>query len=702
MVPAHATMKISETHLDRAAIVYLRQSTDKQVRHNAESRRLQYGLKDRARELGFTQIRVIDCDLGSSAGVGAASRVGFDQLIASVAVGEVGMILSREVSRLSRTDKDWAQLLEVCQLFGTLIGDAEQIYDLNLIDDQLVLGIKGTLSVVELSTLRLRMQAGMVEKARRGEFVNLLPPGYVVDRSATVVKSPDRRIVEAVALVFAKFAEIRSIRQTYLWFHNNRVELPVNKMSETGMGIRWQLPTKSFITDLLKNPFYAGAYVWGRRPTEKVVIDGQIRKRQGSPLEPQQCRVFIPDHHEGYTTWETYEENRKTMRENALNLTRDESVGPARAGQGILSGLLRCGRCGRKLYVRYWGKSGTAARYLCNGDFGSGGTYCLGFGGSTVDRRFSKELLALITPFGVEASLHAARRIAGQRDGRYAVLGRQLEELDYEQRRAFEQYNEVDPRNRLVASELERRWNAKLEQVTRLKADMETLSQESHAISEGEHEDLVAMGQRFAEVWESEAATPALKKRIIRTVIEEIIVDLDDETQMLTLTIHWKGGCHTQFRMPKPASGSGQKTALEDVEIIRKMGERYGDDEIARVLNKLGRTTGKGNRWNEHRVRSVRTRYEIAGHRRKPANPNLLTLGEAAAYCEVSQTTIKRLVEAGILVKEQIVSWAPWEIQRQDLDSDPVQTVLATLKRTGRLDLEGDDSALQEMLFVSE
>lgn len=702
MIPAHATMKISKSHLDRTAIVYLRQSTDKQVRHNTESRRLQYGLKDRARELGFSQIRVIDCDLGSSASVGAAARIGFDQLVASVAVGEVGMILSREVSRLSRTDKDWARLLEVCQLFGTLIADAEQIYDLSNIDDQLVLGIKGTLSVMELSTLRLRMQAGMEEKARRGEFVNLLPPGYVVGSNSTVVKSPDRRIVQAVALVFTKFAEIRSIRQTYLWFHNNRIELPVNKMSEAGMSIKWQLPTKSFITAVLKNPIYAGAYVWGRRPTEKVVIDGQIRKRQGSPLEPRQCRVFIPDHHEGYTTWETYEENRKTMRENSLNLTRDESVGPARAGQGILSGLLRCGRCGRKVYVRYWGKSGTAARYLCNGDFGSGGTYCLGFGGSTVDRRFSKELITLITPFGVEASLHAAREIAGQYDERYAVLGSQLEQLDYEQRRAFEQYNEVDPRNRLVALELERRWNAKLEQVTRLKADMEKLSQESHAISEEEHEELIAMGQRFDKVWESDAATPELKKRIIRTVVEEIIVNLDDETQMLTFIIHWKGGSHTQFRMLKPLSGSGQKTALEDVDIIRKMGERYGDDEIARVLNKLGRTTGKGNRWNEHRVRSVRTRYAIAGHRRKPTNPNLLTLGEAAAYCEVSQTTIKRLVEAGILDKEQIVSWAPWEIEKTDLDSNAIQSILTSLKSTGKLDLGGDNSTLQQSLFVAQ
>ena len=535
MRQASAASKVTEVHLERAAVVYLRQSTEKQVRYNGESRRLQYALKDRARELGFTTVRVIDSDLGSSAAAAAAVRAGFDQLVASVAVGEVGMILSREVSRLSRTDKDWAWLMEVCQLFRTLIADAEQIYDLNLIDDQLVLGIKGTLSVVELSTLKLRMQAGMAEKARRGEFFNLLPPGYVLERSGAVVKSPDRRVVQALELVFAKFAEMRSIRQAFLWFRENRIELPVNKISESGMGIRWQPPTYAFIKNVLQSAFYAGAYVWGPRPVEKVVVDGQIRKRQGSPREPEDSRVFIREHHEGYTTWQTYEENRRIMRANALNLTRDESVGPARSGQGILAGLVRCGRCGRKLHVRYWGKSGTAARYMCTGDFASGGSYCLAFGGSTVDRRFAKELLAVITPLGVEASLEAARKLSEKCDERYAVLARQLEELEYEQRRAFEQYNEVDPRNRLVAAELERRWNATLEEVEELKAEMRRLSAETQELTAEEEQELIALGRRFADVWESEAATPAMKKRIIRTVVEEIVVNLDDETEKLTL-----------------------------------------------------------------------------------------------------------------------------------------------------------------------
>ena len=686
-------------HQDRKAIVYLRQSTDKQVLRNKESQRLQYALKDRARGLGFNHIEIIDTDLGASAGVGAVNREGFDRLIASVAIGEVGIILSREVSRLSRTDKDWARLLEVCQLFGTLIGDTEQIYDLNITDDQLILGIKGTLSVVELNTIRLRMQAGMEEKARRGELLKLLPPGYVMENSGKVVKSPDKRIADAITLVFRKFREIRSIRQTHLWFRNNRIELPVNKKTEAGMGIRWQPPTNAFIKDILQNPFYAGAYVWGRRQTQKVIIDGRLHKKQSKIFEPGQCRVFIKDHHEGYTTWETYEENRRIMRENALNITGDESVGPARAGQGILAGLLRCGRCGRKLHVRYWGKSGTAARYLCKGDFDAGGKYCLGFGGSTIDRRFSEELLKGISPLAINAGIEAVKKLSSKRNEKHAMITRQLEQLEYEERRAFEQYNEVDPRNRLVADELERRWNEKLEEIETLKNTVHEVEQESRTLAKEEREEILAMGECFPEVWESENCPSSMKKKIIRTVVEEIIVDLDDETQLLTFIIHWKGGSHTRYRMLKPQSGKGQKTNLEDLEIIRKMGIRYGDDEIARVLNKLGRRTGKGNRWNEHRVKTARKRYDIPGQQRRQSGADILTIGEAARYCGVSQTTIKRLVKEGALNKEQIVPWAPWEIKRSDLDSEIVQRILKQLKKTGRLMFDRDDSGPQQSLF---
>jgi len=690
--------KICEHHLNRKAVVYLRQSSDKQVRYNTESTRLQYALADRAKEMGWSDVEVIDSDLGSSAGIGANQRDGFDYLIALVAKKEVGIVMSREVSRLSRTDKDWCRLLEICQIFDTLISDDEQIYDLSLIDDQLILGIKGTMSVVELKVLRMRCIAGMEEKARRGELKRLLPSGYIWDQLDNVVKDPDKRIQEAINMIFKKFRELWAMRQTFLYFHTEGIQLPVNKKKDGKMKIVWQLPTLSFIKGVLTNAFYAGVYVYGRRVTEKVVKDGKIISRTGKALKPEECRVFIKDHHDGYIDWVSYKENQKMINNNRLNLEKDDTVTSIRAGQGLLSGVLRCRRCGRKLHVRYWGKSGTAARYLCKGDFDSGGKYCLGFGGSTVDRRFSKELLKVISPLGMQASLAAMKMLTNKKSDKCKAIENQIKQVEYETQRAFEQYNEVDPRNRLVAGELERRWNEKLEELENMRRQMTETDQEIEALSNEEKKRIMQLGETFKEVWENENCSSESKKKIIRTVVEEIIVDMDED-ELLHFIIHWKGGSHTEFKMQKPVSGVGQKTSMEDIEIIRKMGVRYGDDEIARVLNKLGRRTGKGKRWNEQRVMWIRRRNSIAGRKRSTPDKEILTLGRAARYSNVSQGTIKRLVSSGLLNKEQIVPWAPWEIKRADLDSEPVHGIIERLKSTGKLILKRDNSPVQLSLF---
>src|SRR5712692_3491971 len=272
--------KITPQHLDRRALIYVAESSDKQVRENKESQRLQYGLRDRAVALSWTRVEVIDIDLGRSASLGAAQRDGFDRLVGSVARGEVGIVMNREVSRLIRTDKDWCHLTEVCQMFDTLIGDGERIYDLRLVDDQLVLGIKATMSVAEIQVLRMRLVQGMREKARRGELVRLLPPGYVRDGMGTVVKDPDRRVQQAVDLVFHRFRETWSVRQTFTWFHDEGIELPVNKSLGGQMRVVWRVPTHSLIADMLHNPFYGGAYVFGRRPMQTILTGGRLVRRQ--------------------------------------------------------------------------------------------------------------------------------------------------------------------------------------------------------------------------------------------------------------------------------------------------------------------------------------------------------------------------------------------------------------------------------------
>jgi excisionase family DNA binding protein len=692
--------KITDQHRVRKAIVYLRQSSPKQVVENLESQRLQYSMVDRAKALGFRHVETIDCDLGFSASVGSGPRIGFDSLISSVARGEVGMIVSREVSRLSRTDKDWCHLLEVCQIFDTLIGDEQQVYDLSLLDDQLVLGIKGTLSVVELKVLKMRMLRGQEEKARRGELFKRLPSGYVREAEGTVVKTPDRRVQEALDLVFRKFRELWSIRQTFQWFRDHDVLLPVNP-ARGGRGLVWQVPTQAFVRDVLVNPFYAGVYVWGRRPTETVLVEGRLKKRQRSLRHAEDCRVFIPSHHEGYIHWETYEENQRVIRGNNMKSDGDESVSAVRDGQGLLTGLLRCGRCGRKLYVRYWGKHGTAARYLCKGDFDSGGEYCLGFGGDRVDRRLGQEILKAISPLGMEASLKAIERLTAGEDDRRKALVRQREQVEFEARRAFEQFNEVDARNRLVAAELERRWNAKLEELEKVKSMIAGLAKEVPRLSDADRDKILAMGQGFEEVWKSNHCPAELKKKIARTIIEQVIAT-DGDANTLHFVIHWKGGVHTEFTMQRPTSAIAQTTPMEALEIIRKMAVRYGDDQIASVLNRLGHRTGKGKRWNQTRVETARRNHSIPGQKRATVDPEILTLSQAAKYCTVSNKTIERLVESGKLARQQVAPRAPWEIRRTDLDSEAVRSILEHLRRTGRLVLDGGDSADQMLLFAEK
>jgi hypothetical protein len=336
-------------------------------------------------------------------------------------------------------------------------------------DDQLVLGIKGTLSVVELKVLKNRLLRGQEEKARRGELFRVVAPGYLSNEDGKLAKDPDLRIQEAIRLVFTTFRESTSARQTHLWFVRNQVSLPVNRRGNGRNAIEWQVPGLTFVRSVLKNPIYAGAYVYGRKPVKMTVSGGRLVKRSGPALAPEDCRVFIRDHHEGYISWEEFEENRRKLRTNELRLGSDESVAVIRQGHGLLSGLPRCGRCGKKLHVRYWGKSGTAARYLCSGDFGNGGMYCIGFGGATVDRRFSELLLEVLSPYGIEASVRAIESVNTETDGKSAVFEKQLQQLEYETQRAFEQYNAVDARNRLVAGELEKRWNEKLEETERVR-----------------------------------------------------------------------------------------------------------------------------------------------------------------------------------------------------------------------------------------
>jgi hypothetical protein len=363
-------------------------------------------------------------------------------------------------------------------------------------------------------------------------------------------------------------------------------------------------------------------------------------------------------------------------------------------------GLLRCGHCGRKLHVRYWGGRGINARYLCKGDYDDGGQYCIGFGGGAVDRRLGHEVLKVISPLGIEASLKAIAALSAGDVAQRAVLSSKLEQLKYEATKAFEQYDAADARNRLVAAELERRWNEKLQEIESTEQTLSSLELNRPALSSEEEERIRWMGEHFAEVWQSDCCPPTLKKMIFRTVIEEIIVCAETQKRTLELKIHWKGGVHTQLTIERPRSAVESATPTEALEIIRRMAVRNGDDQIASVLNRLGYTTGKGMRWNQNRVAVARRNYAISGQRRALPDPERISLNEAARVSGIHQHSLKRLVEAGLLKGEQIVPQAPWEIRRADLEAEPVRTIIQRLRRTGKLMLEGDRAEHQPGLFA--
>jgi excisionase family DNA binding protein len=679
--------KIRPEHLGRAAFVYIRQSTLDQVRHHHESRRRQYDLAGHARRLGWTSVVVIDDDLGKS-GATAAGRAGFQRLVAEVSLGHAGAVFGLEVSRLARNNRDWYQLLDLCGLMGTLIVDAEGIYDPRQLNDRLLLGLKGTMSEAELGWIRQRAQEGLLAKARRGELILGLPVGYVQTREGRVEKHPDQRVQQAIGLVFAKFAALGSVRQTLLWFRQEQLALPSNER-EPGWGpaVGWRLPVYNTILKFLTNPFYAGAYVFGRTGTRTTVVDGRPRTTRGHRRDPEDWIALVRDHHEPYIPWEVYERNRQLIGHNA-QMKGLMVKGAVRRGPSLLPGLLRCGHCGRRLHVTYSGTEGYVPRYGCRGAAVNHGTsLCISFGGLRVDEAIEREILRVITPGAIEAALATS----AAREEEHAAVRRALElelrEARYEADRARRQYDAVEPEHRLVAETLERRWNAALERVQQVQERLAVLAADAHRQSAPDRARLVALAEEFPHVWADPATDIRTKKRIVRLLIEEIIATTVATPQpQIELLIHWKGGKHTQLVIPRNRKGHHRRsTDREVVTVVRDLARTLPDPQIARVLNRLGYRTGAGNTWTQHRVTSLRSYHQAPAFDRAVDRVRLLTIAEAAKALGVSTGTVRRMISLGLLPATQPVLHAPWAIREEDLQIAAVQRAVEAVKRGGAL-----------------
>lgn len=677
--------KIRASHLERAAYVYVRQSTLHQVHHHRESQRRQYGLSERARALGFRKVQVLDEDLGRS-GSGAQERPGFARLLAAVCGGEVGAVLALEASRLARNNRDWHHLIDLCALTDTLVIDHDGVYDPSRLNDRLLLGLKGTMSEFELSLLRQRAQEALLQKIHRGEVLWRVPIGYVRTADNRIETTPDRQVQDAIRGLFAKFAELGSARQVLLWYREQQLPVPTFSADSGGREVVWRLPVYGRIISILKNPVYAGAFVFGRSRTKTVILEGRARKSAGHYVPQEQWSLLIQDHHPGYITWENYLRNHELLATNARMEGRmgTARTGAAKAGPALLAGLLRCGRCGRKLHVGYSGQRGRVPRYFCRGaHLNHGRDWCISFGGLRSDELVVATVLEALQPIGVQASLDAWEQLQSGEDQNRRALELALEKAQYEADRARRQYDAVDPENRLVADELENRWNNALQHVAELEARLSAAEQARQALTDHQRRRLLELGADLQHLWSHPDAGAALKKRILRTVLTEIVVDVHDQPPRVMMRLHWSGGVHTELVVPRNHTGHHRYcTDRRVVDLIGDLAKVCEDFAIAAILNRLGYRTGLNNPWTEARVRALRSYHGIPGLPPGTERP-WLTREQVAQHFGVSGRFIVSLIKRGILRGKQIVPYAPWVIERGELSRPEVQSAVQAA-RNGR------------------
>ncbi|HEY6453645.1 MAG: recombinase family protein [Acetobacteraceae bacterium] len=673
--------------LQRKAVIYIRQSTQAQVQTHTESRRRQYELVDVARARGFRQVEVIDDDLGRSAS-GTVARPGFERLVAWLCAGEVGAVLCFDASRLARNGRDWHHLLELCGLVEARVIDMDGVYDPCRPNDRLLLGMKGSISEFELGILRSRMLDAARSKARRGELRIPVPIGYTWHREVGLGIDPDRRVQEVIHLIFARFRECGSARQVLLRMSAERLHFPRPSDGKRMIAFEWQPIRYRNVISVLKNPFYAGVYAYGKSEKRTALVDGHVRKSYGHHKPLEQCEVLLKNHHEGYIEWVEFERNQALLAANAFG-----KVGGAKSGRGgraLLAGLLTCGRCGRRLPVVYAGKAPGRPVYRCDRpNLMLGLSRCLGFGGSRVDAAIGAELLRAVEPMAIEAALQAERMHMETQTEQRRIAELELQQAQYEASLAERRYAACDPDNRLIAAQLEKSWEATLRRVQACQARLEQAASPAPTTAVP---DFTRLADDLNAAWNASGVTMRTRQRLTRALITDIIANVDEATREVILTIHWRGGQHSQLRVRKPKTGEhGCRTSEEALAVMRSMATRWSDADIAASLNRMGMRTGQGKTWTAHRVSSLRRVHEIHAYRSAEKNGEWLTMSEAAAKLGVTNHAIRRLIKGGILAAEQVVPGAPYQIRATDLQSDGIT---ASLDRKAHPCRDGSDDQM--------
>lgn len=692
--------KIGERHLLRRAILYVRQSSMQQLVHNEESRRQQYAMRDRLHALGWRDIEVIDEDLGKSA-AGSVDRSGFRRLVADVSLGQVGAVAAREVSRFARNSRDWQQLIEICRVVDTLLVDHDTVYAPRQGNDRLLLGLKGSLNEYELDLLRIRGVEARRQKAERGDLVAGVPVGYREGEDGRLEKTPDARVRQVIELIFAKFFELGSARQVMLWMRESHIQAPINR--DRRGRVVWKDVSSDLIYRALNNPAYAGAYVYGRTKLGARVVDGELRStvvRQ----HREQWSVLLRDHHEAYISWEQFERAGDMLSKNVQSRV---VPGSARGGAAVLGGIVWCRRCGHRLGVGYSGTRASVARYVCNDGINRcGDPRCISFGAQDVDAQVIQQVLAVVRPGAIEAARAAWTEDAATHDAAADALELQLQQARYQAQRAERQYDAVEPENRTVARELERRWNASLDTVRSIEQRIAEGASARGRAAAGPPDVgcYLDLARDLDRVWNTATADLALKKRIVRAVIEQIWADVDGSRSEVVLVVHWKGGAHTELRVTKRRTGQRRNTTSTDVvEAVQALARVMGDEQIARWLGRAGLRTPSGAHYTRALVASVRNLRGVKACTDQDRREEWLTCEEAAGLIQVDPKTLRRAAQRNEIPSIHPLQNGPWIFARSDVVGTEAAERIATRARAhreGRPDRDAGPTSNQLILQI--
>jgi DNA invertase Pin-like site-specific DNA recombinase len=673
--------KIQGYHRDRLAVVYVRQSTVQQVERHQESTRLQYGLVERAQSLGWAPARVlvIDEDLGKS-GRSAEGRLGFQRLVAEVSLNHVGLVLGVEMSRLARSCRDWYQLLEVCAVFGTLIADLDGVYDPSEYHDRLLLGLHGMMSEAELHVLKQRLLAGKRAEAARGELGMAVPMGYLQRPSGEVVKDPDEQAQATIELIFAQFERRGTINGVLKYLVGNRIQLPHRVRSGPGQGdLQWRRPNRVTLSNLLHNPIYAGAYVYGRRPTDPR------RQQPGRPhtgrrvAQPPEWAVLLKDRLPAYISWAQFERNRRQLEANTA-----QGLGAIRYGPSLLAGLVICGRCGLRMAPRYH-NSGRHLRYECNAmALNYGETRCQSLVGKVLDEVVAAQVLRALEPAALEISLQVAEDVEAERAQLHRHWQQRLERAHYQVERAARQYQAVEPEHRLVARTLERQWEAALAAEAALQADYDRfLSQQPATLSAQERAAIQRLASDIPALWRAPTTTAADRQAIIRQLVERVIVTVRGESEQVDVHIHWLGGQGTQAILTRPVARLDQLSYYPPLmaRVAALHAEGHQPMAIARILNtEAWRPAKRCETFNSAMVQSLLARLGLRRPRRTPASEvsrqaDEWTLAELSHRLDRPQPTLYRWLCRGVLKARQVTRQGHplWLIQADAAELERLQ-----------------------------